>query len=96
MTRSQLLLVVATIGCLVMGRTTVETDQANIQSAKPGEWAEYSGGTNGWKYSPLDQINKENVKALRVAWRWATADRALDLRMRCFEARDMKMKALRS
>ena len=33
----------------------------------------------GTKYSPLSQINKDNVKDLRVAWRWRSADRALQL-----------------
>jgi alcohol dehydrogenase (cytochrome c) len=26
---------------------------------------------NGWGYSPLDQINKENVGSLELAWSWA-------------------------
>ena len=41
-----------------------------------GEWPNYFGGTNGGKYSPLAQISKDNVKDLRIAWRWRSADRA--------------------
>jgi quinoprotein glucose dehydrogenase len=40
-----------------------------------GEWPEYAGDTYGLKYSPLAQINKDNIRQLRVAWRWTSADR---------------------
>src|SRR6202158_5796166 len=35
-----------------------------------GEWRFYAGDAGSTKYAPLDQINRENVKELRVAWRW--------------------------
>jgi quinoprotein glucose dehydrogenase len=35
-----------------------------------GEWRFYAGDAGSTKYAPLDQINQENVKDLRVAWRW--------------------------
>ena len=44
-----------------------------------GEWRNYFGEAAGTKYSPLSQINKDNVKDLRIAWRWRSADRALQL-----------------
>ena len=47
------------------------------RAGQEGEWRHYSGDTHGTKYSPLDQINKDNVQQLRVAWRWPFADRAL-------------------
>ena len=34
-----------------------------------GEWRYYSGDNGAKKYSPLDQINKDNVAKLGVAWR---------------------------
>ena len=34
-----------------------------------GEWRDYAGDKGFTKYSPLDQINKDNVKNLRIAWR---------------------------
>ena len=37
---------------------------------KPGEWRYYGGDAASTKYSPLEQINKDNVKDLRIAWRW--------------------------
>lgn len=38
--------------------------------AKEGEWRYYGGDSGSTKYSPLDQINRQNVKGLRIAWRW--------------------------
>ena len=34
-----------------------------------GEWRDYGGDKGFTKYSPLDQINKNNVGQLRIAWR---------------------------
>jgi quinoprotein glucose dehydrogenase len=34
-----------------------------------GEWRDYAGDKGFTKYSPLDQINKDNVSRLRIAWR---------------------------
>lgn len=36
-----------------------------------GDWLMWRRTYDGWGYSPLDQINKENVKDLRLAWSWA-------------------------
>ena len=35
-----------------------------------GEWPHWGGDLGSTRYSPLDQINRDNVKNLRVAWRW--------------------------
>jgi alcohol dehydrogenase (cytochrome c) len=35
-----------------------------------GDWLMWRRTYNGWGYSPLDQINKDNVGELRVAWSW--------------------------
>jgi quinoprotein glucose dehydrogenase len=34
-----------------------------------GEWRAYAGDVRATKYSPLDQINRDNVGRLRIAWR---------------------------
>src|SRR5687768_9940064 len=44
------------------------------QSVRPEEWPVYGRDSAGSKYSPLDQINRENVKQLQVAWRWSSPD----------------------
>src|SRR5262245_24231727 len=38
--------------------------------APNGTWPAWGGDVGNTKYSPLDQINRDNVKNLRVAWRW--------------------------
>src|SRR5260221_5623675 len=37
---------------------------------KPGEWTTYGGDLASTRYSPLDQINKDNFNKLEVAWRF--------------------------
>jgi len=39
-------------------------------STRNGEWPHWGGDLSNAKYSPLDQINQDNVKTLRIAWRW--------------------------
>ena len=34
----------------------------------PNNWPQYHRSYNAWRYSPLEQINKTNVKKLHVAW----------------------------
>ena len=36
--------------------------------AEPQNWMTYSGSYKGWRYSPLDQVNRSNVGTLKVAW----------------------------
>ena len=35
-----------------------------------GEWRAYSAEEGSTRYSPLDQINRDTVKSLQVAWTW--------------------------
>src|SRR5690349_2059799 len=43
-------------------------------ATKKGEWRSYGGDSGSTKYSPLDQINKQNVGSLQVAWTWDSPD----------------------
>ncbi len=38
--------------------------------AKNGEWRSYGGEEASTRYSPLEQINRNNVKDLKIAWTW--------------------------
>ena len=40
------------------------------QGAKNGEWKVWGGDPGSTRYSPLDQINRDNVKNLKIAWIW--------------------------
>ena len=45
--------------------------RANAQhGASNGEWRFYGGDAGTTKYSPLDQINTDNVKDLKIVWEW--------------------------
>src|SRR5262245_31967318 len=35
-----------------------------------GQWRAWASETGSTGYSPLDQINRDNVKNLQVAWSW--------------------------
>jgi quinoprotein glucose dehydrogenase len=39
-------------------------------AARPGEWRYLNNDLLGTRYSPLDQIDKDNFKDLKIAWRW--------------------------
>ena len=41
-----------------------------IENPDPTEWLMWRRTQNHWGYSPLDQINKESVGELRLAWAW--------------------------
>lgn len=41
-----------------------------VTAQSSGEWHYYGSDAHSTKYSPLDQINRDNVKQLQIAWRW--------------------------
>src|SRR5262245_30709559 len=42
-----------------------------------GEWPTHGGTHANTRYSPLDQITRDNARQLRIAWRWVSPDREL-------------------
>ena len=42
--------------------------------ATDGEWHSYGGDAGNTKYSPLSQINADNVQRLQLAWTWTSVD----------------------
>ena len=52
-------------------------DRRRDRATKTGEWRFYSADNRATKYSPVDQINKDNVASLRVAWRRPQVDPAI-------------------
>jgi alcohol dehydrogenase (cytochrome c) len=50
-------------------KVTPVTDEM-LLNPPDGDWLMWRRTLNGWGYSPLDQINKENVKDLKLAWAW--------------------------
>src|SRR5437588_1017977 len=44
---------------------------AMLLKPDPADWLLWRRTYDGWGYSPLDQINKGNIKNLQVAWSWS-------------------------
>ena len=38
------------------------------------DWLVFRGNYQGWSYSSLDQINRDNVQHLQLVWQWAMND----------------------
>ncbi len=41
-------------------------------SVYEGDWPDHHGSKTAHRYSPLDQINADNVGSLEIAWRFST------------------------
>src|SRR5262245_19398865 len=54
------------------------------QGARGGEWARYGGDAGTTTYAPRDQINKDNVSRLRVAWRRPAVDPSISSKVADF------------
>jgi quinoprotein glucose dehydrogenase len=50
------------------------------RAPEPHDWPAHGGDSGHRQYSTLDQINRENVGSLRVAWTYYTADKRADNR----------------
>ena len=46
----------------------VPVTDAMLEDPAPGDWLSWRRTTNGWGYSPLDQINRDNVGDLEMVW----------------------------
>ena len=47
---------------------------AMLRNPAPGDWLNWRRTDNAWGYSPLGQINRQNVSQLQLAWAWAMDD----------------------
>src|SRR5258708_2811926 len=48
--------------------------EAMLRNPAPGDWLNWRRTDKAWGYSPLDQINRQNVARLQLAWSWAMDD----------------------
>ena len=51
------------------------------QGARGGEWARYGADAGTTKYAPLDQVDKQNVSRLRIAWQRPAVDPSITTRV---------------
>lgn len=49
---------------------------SSVINANAQDWPSYGGDNGSSKYSPLDQINAENVDQLEIVWEWLSLDNA--------------------
>jgi quinoprotein glucose dehydrogenase len=68
-------LFVAAIGVFCAGLQSFSAQSSpNPAGAAKNDWAYYGHDAGGTRYSPLAQINRENVAKLKVAWVFHTGD----------------------
>ena len=62
------------LGCVVcLAVLAVAPARAQL-GTQDGEWRTFGGDTGSTKYAPLDQINRDNVRGLQIAWRRPAVD----------------------
>jgi len=52
----------------------VPVTDAMLKNPSPNDWLMVRGGYRGWSHSGLNQVNKNNVNQLQLAWVWAMTD----------------------
>ena len=62
-----------TRGISAQDRPFEPVTDAMLEDPDPADWLNWRRTLNGWGYSPLDQINRENVHSLNLAWSWTMA-----------------------
>ncbi len=51
----------------------VPVTDAMLENPDPADWLSWRRTLDGWGYSPLDEINTDNVHELQLVWSWALA-----------------------
>jgi quinoprotein glucose dehydrogenase len=63
------------VGLLTSAAIASGTGAVHAQTgAQEGEWRTYGADLGNSKYSPLEQITRDNFGTLRLVWRWKSAD----------------------
>jgi alcohol dehydrogenase (cytochrome c) len=70
-------MIAAALGGLVLtaqSRDFRPVTEAMLRNPAPGDWLQWRRTDNAWGYSPLDQITRQNVSQLQLAWSWSMDD----------------------
>src|SRR5690606_41111935 len=69
-------LIAATVPCAALAQTDgfVPVTVEMLQNPDPAYWLMWRRTLDNWGYSPLDQINRNNVHQLELAWSRRLAD----------------------
>ena len=65
-----LFVIVAGAVATAQERSFEPVTDAMLQDPDPADWLNWRRTLDGWGYSPLDQINTENVHQLQLVWAW--------------------------
>jgi quinoprotein glucose dehydrogenase len=78
MIRTATIFVILGISTAVGGFTALrekpQTSAANSSAPENRDWPAYGGAPENTHYSPLAQINRNNVKQLQIAWSFDTEE----------------------
>ncbi|MCZ6855437.1 MAG: hypothetical protein O7G86_16120, partial [Gammaproteobacteria bacterium] len=69
---------ITTVAWMVIASFSIGSAAAQ-QGSSDGEWRVYGADKGGTKYSPLDQIDRDNFQDLEIAWRWKSVDGFLSM-----------------
>ena len=69
-------LIITPVACLIVSGLAaqgivdkfVPVTQKDLNSPDPADWLMLGGNMEHWNYSPLDQINRENISGLQLVW----------------------------
>src|ERR1022692_1126715 len=62
------------LGLPILFLSSLFTASLAAQTVAEGDWPSYGRDPGGMRYSPLTQINRQNVAKLKVAWVFRTGD----------------------
>ena len=65
-----LLVITGTTGVAAQERSVEPVTDAMLQNPDPADWLNWRRTLDGWGYSPLAQIDRENVHRLQLVWGW--------------------------
>ena len=64
------LLFTAALPAHAQNRDFTPVTDAELQDPDPADWLNWRRTLDGWGYSPLDQVDRDNVGDLRLVWSW--------------------------
>ena len=67
---AMLIVLLGTVGAGAQTRDLAPVTDAMLQNPDPADWLNWRRTLDGWGYSPLNQIDRENVDQLQLVWGW--------------------------
>ena len=67
---AMLIVLLGTVGADAQSRDLTPVTDEMLQNPDPADWLNWRRTLDGWGYSPLDQIGRENVHRLQLVWGW--------------------------